>query len=52
MASMETGQEEGDIVDFKPLADGQFECLSVLAIKEIIDKVNTRHFTQLCLKAW
>jgi len=38
MASMETGQEEGDIIDFKPLADSQFECLSLQAIRDIIDK--------------
>ena len=35
------GQNDGVFVDFKARCDGQYECVTVQNVKEIMDKVST-----------
>ena len=42
ISSLETGQNDGLFVDFKPRSDGQFECITVQSVRDIISKVTVK----------
>ena len=39
ISSLEKGQTDGLFVDFKARSDGQFECITLESVTDIIDKV-------------
>ena len=39
ISTLEKGQTDGKIVDFRARSDGQFECITLQSVKDIIDMV-------------
>ena len=40
LSTLEMGQNDGMFVDFKARCDGQYDCVTVQNVKEIMDKVS------------
>lgn len=49
LSSIEAGLDNGVFVDFKR-RDSHYECITVMAVRSIIDKVSTSH--NACEKFW